>query len=135
MRYNTDAPCGTSTRYYAGCRCDDCRAANAARAREYRERGMSVDVLMHLIWERDMDMDWLHDAACRGYPTQWWFAGDGRNLTTKTAKRAVSICDSCTVREQCLEWALSVPHPWHGIFAGLSPQQRKREAKRRDNDS
>lgn len=29
-------PCGTAQRYWAGCRCSECRAANAAHGREYK---------------------------------------------------------------------------------------------------
>ena len=135
MRYGTNAPCGTSTRYYAGCRCDACRAANAERARNYRIHGPYQDPFIHLLWDRDTDLSWLDEAACRGKPTQWWFAGDGRNLNTKTAKRALEICAACPVRDACLDWALEIPQPWHGIFAGMSPQQRKREQKRREHDT
>lgn len=135
MRYNTTAECGEYGRYAAGCRCDLCRAANAARARERRLRGPDIDPFLHLLWERDTDLGWLDDAACRGYPTDWWFVNDGRNPNTKTAKRALQICDGCPVRADCLDWALSIPHPWIGIFAGLTPQQRKHEQKRRNNDT
>jgi WhiB family redox-sensing transcriptional regulator len=86
-------------------------------------------------WERASDLQWYDDAACRGRPTQWWFAGDGRNLNSRTSKRAVEICSTCPALEACREWSLSLPQPWHGIFAGMSPQQRQQEKQRRDNDT
>lgn len=136
MRNHTDKPCGTTTRYYAGCRCDLCREANRNYQREYRSRGPVNDLLALLTsWERASDLQWFDDAACRGRPTQWWFAGDGRNLNSRTSKRAVDICISCPALEQCREWSLSLPQPWHGIFAGMSPQQRQQEKQRRDNDT
>lgn len=32
------APCGTRSRYRAGCRCDECRGANSTYMREYKRR-------------------------------------------------------------------------------------------------
>jgi WhiB family redox-sensing transcriptional regulator len=129
-------PCGTTTSYYYGCRCDDCRTANREYARQYRARGPVNDLMTLLTqWERATDLEWYDDAACRGRPTQWWFAGDGRNLNSRTSRRAVDICEACAARTECLDWALSLPQPWHGIFAGMSPQQRQQEKQRRDNDT
>jgi len=54
-----DKPCGTRVRYYAGCRCDACRAANTAYERqraEARRRGESGKIISaeraraHLAW-------------------------------------------------------------------------------------
>jgi WhiB family transcriptional regulator, redox-sensing transcriptional regulator len=99
------------------------------------QRTDPLNQLISAMWQRQSQLDWLSDAACNGQPTRWWFAGDGRNLESKTAKRALAICDSCTVRAECLDWALQIPQPWHGIFAGMSPQQRIQEKQRRDNES
>lgn len=129
-------PCGTTTSYYYGCRCEECRRANREYARQYRARG-PVNDLMTLFtqWQRATDLDWIDDSLCRGRPTQWWFAGDGRNLNSRTSRRAVEICNACPVRTECLDWALSLPQPWHGIFAGMSPQQRQLEKQRREHDT
>ena len=38
--------------------------------------------------------------------------------------RAKAICMTCTVRAECLDWALSVREP-HGVWGGLSESERK----------
>jgi WhiB family transcriptional regulator, redox-sensing transcriptional regulator len=38
--------------------------------------------------------------------------------------RAKEICAECTVREQCLDYALAVREP-HGVWGGTSEQERK----------
>lgn len=41
--YNLPASCGTAKKYKRGCRCDDCKAANAAKARAYRKKKQEQD--------------------------------------------------------------------------------------------
>lgn len=42
--HRTTAPHGTAQRYWAGCKCDACRAANTAHNRSYREgRPITLD--------------------------------------------------------------------------------------------
>lgn len=55
---------------------------------------------------------------CRRHPTSWWFAGG--HSETALAK---SICAECTVRPQCLEFALSRPDLL-GIWAATTPSER-----------
>jgi WhiB family redox-sensing transcriptional regulator len=39
-------------------------------------------------------------------------------------RAAKSICRSCSVREECLEYALRIREP-HGIWGGLNETERK----------
>jgi WhiB family redox-sensing transcriptional regulator len=59
----------------------------------------------------------FEDAACRPYPTPWWFA-DGPDDVEATL-----ICMSCRVRRACLEYALEHPE-LVGIWAATTPQDR-----------
>ena len=111
-----------------GCRCIICRAWNSAYQRQYRDRRRTARDLAPLqTWSRSADLEWTKQAACADQPTRLWFAGDGRNPNTKNAKAALAICDGCPVSEACLEYALEMPPPWHGIFGGMTPQQRRAE--------
>lgn len=47
---------------------------------------------------------WQERAACRGYPTSWWFPGPGNLANTR---KAMDICGGCPVREECLETAIN----------------------------
>ena len=71
---------------------------------------------------------WQDDAACRGADTTLFFAP---NYFEKRAEklgresRAKLICSGCSVREPCLDYALSTRDP-HGIWGGLNELERRR---------
>jgi WhiB family redox-sensing transcriptional regulator len=119
---------GRAAGYKSGCRCIVCKAWNTAKAREYREKRRKARELEPVVtWHRSRDLTWTAQAACQHQPTRLWFAGDGRNPNTKTARQALDICATCPVATDCLEYALELPPPWHGIFGGMTPQQRRAE--------
>jgi WhiB family redox-sensing transcriptional regulator len=67
--------------------------------------------------------EWMNDAACIGYDLSVFFPKSGRG----TASPARMICADCTVRDDCLEYALSHEHGTHdahGIYAGLTGNER-----------
>jgi WhiB family transcriptional regulator, redox-sensing transcriptional regulator len=70
---------------------------------------------------------WQAEAACSGKGPARWFP-------TRTGDPAVgrTICTTCPVRTDCLEYALA--HDVVGFWAGTSPQQRDR-ARRRGIDA
>lgn len=119
---------GRAIGYKSGCRCILCRMWNTAKAREYRQKQKRQRDLGHLdTWTRSADLGWTEQAACYGQDTQLWFAGDGRNSRSSTTQQAIAICDGCPVRADCLQYALEIPTPWHGIFGGMTPQERRAE--------
>jgi WhiB family redox-sensing transcriptional regulator len=62
---------------------------------------------------------WREQAACKGEPTEVWFATQGHGV--KVAKR---ICNTCPVRIDCLRWAVDEQIN-HGIFGGRTPRERR----------
>lgn len=63
--------------------------------------------------------DWTDDAACQNYDPEWWYPGIGAN-----PNQAKAICwDECTVREQCLQYALAT-NQLHGVWGGETRQSR-----------
>ena len=62
---------------------------------------------------------WQRDALCRDFPEIDWFPERGQ--PTEPAK---AICERCTVRTECLDFALAGGEV-HGIFGGLSGRQRR----------
>jgi WhiB family redox-sensing transcriptional regulator len=72
-----------------------------------------------------MDLSWRQRGACRGldpdifYPTSDDDAGEAK-----------SICASCTVREMCLEYALSNREA-DGIWGGATEKERRRMLRQR----
>jgi WhiB family redox-sensing transcriptional regulator len=71
--------------------------------------------------------EWQVRAACRGpqavvfFPPSYVERKDERLLREREAK---SICHSCSVRDDCLEYALRIKEP-HGIWGGLNESERK----------
>ena len=44
--------------------------------------------------------------------------------------RAKAICKTCSVRDECLEYAVRIREP-HGIWGGLNEMERRQYAERR----
>jgi len=69
----------------------------------------------------------MDSGACRKpqHDPDWWFSGDATVI-----RHAKEICETqCTVREQCLEWALRKDHK-HSIAGGLTRLERKAMTRR-----
>lgn len=78
------------------------------------------------------DNTWMADAACAqiGPADDYYYPAKG--ISPEPAKR---IClTQCKVREQCLEYALTIERhssDRFGIWGGLSPQERDKVARQR----
>lgn len=71
--------------------------------------------------------DWVNHGACREAVARgeadpsWWFPGTDREMRTiNIAKR---ICEGCSVKAECLDWAIH--HEQFGIWGGVGPRQRE----------
>lgn len=74
---------------------------------------------------------WREHAACLLHPGILFFGLD--ELETPAEKRhredeAKSICATCGVRDECLEYALATKEPY-GIWGGLTEVERKAYAR------
>ena len=77
-----------------------------------------------------MDMNWRDAAACIGASIDIFFIDEkGRGANAKLAE-AKQYCDSCRVRENCLNYAME-NNIYVGIYGGLSNKKR-REMKRKN---
>ena len=69
-----------------------------------------------------LDTDWATQAACRTTdPDSLFVQGAAQN-------RAKAICVACTVRTECLEYALAQDERF-GIWGGMSERERRRYKK------
>ena len=66
-----------------------------------------------------MNVDWMAKAACKGQPAEVFFPDD-EDADYTTARH---ICAGCSVREECLAFALKL-NIGHGMYAGLTAHQR-----------
>ncbi|HEX8024727.1 MAG TPA: WhiB family transcriptional regulator [Candidatus Limnocylindrales bacterium] len=74
---------------------------------------------------RDADRGWMADAACRHHDPDLWFPPPGRSNT-----RAEDICAGCPVKERCADYA-DAHHEQHGVWGGMTIEQRNRRARKK----
>jgi WhiB family redox-sensing transcriptional regulator len=67
--------------------------------------------------------DWLKQAACRGMDLRVFFPAGGESI-----KEAKQVCRRCSVRDECLMFALSLPEVEDqvGVYGGVSATGRRR---------
>jgi WhiB family transcriptional regulator, redox-sensing transcriptional regulator len=79
-----------------------------------------------LVVEDDGRQGWLDQAACRDSDPERFFPESGEHTKAAEAK---AICDSCQVRDHCLDLAVKaaggLDHD-HGVFGGTLPAERSR---------
>lgn len=76
--------------------------------------------------------EWQSRAACRGQPAAVFFAPphfERRSAKLDREARAKAVCTTCTVRKECLAYALRIREA-HGIWGGLNEEERARLAPR-----
>jgi len=76
------------------------------------------------------EYDWRRDAACTSHHPELFFPIGTAGPALAQLERARQICRSCPVRLACLEWAIDVGAD-HGIWGGLSEQERQSLRRRR----
>jgi WhiB family redox-sensing transcriptional regulator len=79
------------------------------------------------VWElKNNTTDWKWDAACTGMGPEVFYLEQGKKAENNMKIRAArQVCNHCPVRRECLQYALD-NHIGFGIWAGTTPQQRKR---------
>lgn len=74
-----------------------------------------------------LEQTWQIRAACRGpqaavfFPPPQFERKDEKRAREEAAK---DICESCAVKQPCLEYAIDIREP-HGIWGGLNENERK----------
>jgi WhiB family redox-sensing transcriptional regulator len=77
------------------------------------------------------EMDWMIRGLCTSddYDDELWFPVGTSGPAKEQEKDAKAVCEMCTVRAKCLEWALARRIP-HGVFGGLSPEERAEQVRK-----
>jgi WhiB family redox-sensing transcriptional regulator len=76
---------------------------------------------------------WQLKASCRGPQAEIFFPpahAERKDEKLQREDRAKSICRSCAVRVECLDYAIRIHEP-HGIWGGLNEMERKQMSDRR----
>lgn len=80
-------------------------------------------------WANLMLGAWADLGACIGHNAEWWFpaepsrSGRRRAVYGPDADRAIKICQTCPVVQECLAHALEHDERF-GVWGGTLPQQR-----------
>lgn len=90
--------------------------------------GLSFPILKHA-----MGTDWRDRSACAKLPKEVFFNYNSNNLEAPQRREhktlALETCKSCPVIDKCFEFAICNNEQF-GIWAGLTPDQRKPFVKR-----
>lgn len=81
----------------------------------------------------DRSWGWQFDGACRGGDATLFFAPtyfEKREQKNVREAKAKSYCRRCSVRDDCLEYALGIHEP-HGIWGGLNESERRQLLRER----
>lgn len=77
---------------------------------------------------------WMREALCAEVGGDLWFPGLAEPHVVSAAKRVCNgrpgVSDPCPVRTECLEYALD-NYERDGIFGGMTPRERRRQARLR----
>lgn len=78
-------------------------------------------------------VNWVHKGACVGMDTEIFYP-DAEEVTKEPGspgawqarnwEPAIQVCLDCSVRTQCLEFALATKEKY-GVWGGMTPEQRK----------
>ena len=73
------------------------------------------------------EWEWQYQGACKNVDPEIFFLEHGDRASTKIRKqeKALTICRTCPVIQQCLKHALSVPE-LYGVWGGMTADQRIR---------
>jgi len=74
-------------------------------------------------------MEWVDRARCREEDPELFFPIGSTGPAAVQAEVAKAVCAHCTVRDECLEWALTTGQD-SGVWGGLAEEERR--AIRRD---
>lgn len=76
---------------------------------------------------QDTDTAWQVKAACRGPRADLFFPPNHFEKKVEKEARerqAKSICATCSVSTQCLDYAIRIREP-HGVWGGLNEAERR----------
>lgn len=80
------------------------------------------------------DGEWREEAPCKATPVEAWFPEERNPVHTTAYKQELSelreFCSTCPFQRECLEDALDHSSSVnYGIYAGTTPQQRRKLVK------
>lgn len=81
---------------------------------------MTVEVFSLPLKGKYDDGNWRAEAACKGTPTSEFFPEGKRKVSAEVK----ALCASCTVRQECLTFAVT-EHIQFGVWGGIGIRKRR----------
>jgi WhiB family redox-sensing transcriptional regulator len=78
----------------------------------------------------DYSMDWRKAGACLAADPDLFFPVAAGTAASQESSRALSLCDGCPVKRQCLDFAMQTGEA-NGIWGGTTPEERPCRPARR----
>ncbi|MFA5786500.1 MAG: WhiB family transcriptional regulator [Actinomycetota bacterium] len=69
-------------------------------------------------------MDWRHQARCRDVDPELFFPIGTTGPAAAQVEAARAVCKPCSVRQDCLQWALDTAQD-SGVWGGVSEEERR----------
>jgi WhiB family redox-sensing transcriptional regulator len=76
--------------------------------------------------------DWRAAGACRSADPDLFFPVAVSTAASKQVSRALRLCQGCTVRQHCLDFAMQSGEK-DGIWGGTTPEERIRARRARNH--
>lgn len=70
------------------------------------------------------DTAWMARKSCAGLPVEWFMPDDEGQM--KSLQQVKEVCHYCLVKQDCLDYALSLGADTVGIWGGTTQRERKR---------
>lgn len=88
-------------------------------------RNKTLRTWVSIIFDPDSTR-WMDNAACKGEPTNHWFAfaTGGDKAAIVASERARSVCAGCPVNVECRDYAIQIEAD--GIWGGTTWHERQR---------
>ena len=72
-----------------------------------------------------VDTTWRDNASCRSVSPELFFPAGSTGIAADEIEGAKAVCESCPVREACLQFALETNQE-AGIWGGTTEDERRR---------
>ena len=76
---------------------------------------------------------WFKKAACTGHTSVFFPEVSRGQAARKFYRKAISICEECSVIQECLEYSLRENLTEFGVFGGKMPNARRVLLRQRNN--
>jgi len=76
------------------------------------------------------EMAWIEQGRCIGEDPELFFPVGTSGPAVAQAERAIAVCFRCSVRADCLEWALETCQD-AGVWGGLDEESRREIRRKR----